>query len=171
METPPDFIPITRRDHIPISHQIPRGVCTVSSDAGRGAVAGNDASLEMQRTPGGPSRARSGSPAGGHHPWVKIVSPPGSAWSKPKNTARGTPWDWRTCRNTDIDRPRCREASRSAGPCRTRRRPVRPRAVVRRRAAEWECGLLRARQRTGAMACARLNVLSAVDVDLGAVHV
>src|SRR5690349_9917975 len=36
--------------------------------------------------------------------------------SKPKNTARGTPWVWRTCGITDFDKPRCREASRSAGP-------------------------------------------------------
>ena len=32
------------------------------------------------------------------------------------NTARGTPWDWRTCGTTGFDKPRCREASRPAGP-------------------------------------------------------
>jgi hypothetical protein len=32
------------------------------------------------------------------------------------NTARGTPWQRRTCGNSDFDKPRCREASRSAGP-------------------------------------------------------
>ena len=45
------------------------------------------------------------------------------------NTARGTPWVWRTCgtlcrsleperkaRHKDFDKPRCREASRPAGP-------------------------------------------------------
>src|SRR5512147_3123666 len=53
----------------------------------------------------------------------------GMLGSKPINTARGTPWVWRTCgtlcrsleperkvRHKDFDKPRCREASRPAGP-------------------------------------------------------
>src|SRR6185437_6441567 len=32
------------------------------------------------------------------------------------NTARGTPWGWRTCGLTYFSMPRCCEASRSVGP-------------------------------------------------------
>jgi hypothetical protein len=42
--------------------------------------------------------------------------PPGTSRSKPRNTARGTPWVGRTCGNSDFSTPRCCEASRSAGP-------------------------------------------------------
>src|SRR4051794_10555647 len=42
--------------------------------------------------------------------------PPGTLRSKPINTARGTPWVWRTCGTIGFDKPRYREVSRSVGP-------------------------------------------------------
>ncbi len=41
----------------------------------------------------------------------------GDGAEQASNTARGTPWVWRTCgTNKRFDKPRCREASRPVGP-------------------------------------------------------
>ena len=88
---------------------------------------GNDCASEMRcagpavQAASAPVPPRRGPPSGGLAPLPKGEapengSPPGALRSKPINTARGTPWDWRTCGTTGFDKPRCREASRPAGP-------------------------------------------------------
>src|SRR6185437_8193611 len=100
-------------------------------------------------------------------------SPPGALRNRPTNTARGTPWVWRTCGFTDFGKPRCREVSRSAGPS----GPLASRAPSAFSESAGELGLraypaLAQKIRAMTHVCAQaLNVLAAVDVNLGAVHI
>ena len=74
----------------------------------------------------GPQRWIGGPPIARKARAPETGSPPGAERNRSINTARGTPWVWRTCGlpavarksvgGPDFDKPRCREASRSAGP-------------------------------------------------------
>jgi hypothetical protein len=143
---PLDLIPIIG---LYIRYPAPlRGVCTASSDAGRGAVAGKGA-LEMRRkfpspavqaapsraarrsttdpAGGGPAKPEHGRFVGGHSGGLGVGAQKaqplkgtstGGGTEQTSNIARGTPGTWRTCGYFYFDKPRCREASRSVGPSR-----------------------------------------------------
>ena len=74
----------------------------------------------------GPQRWIGGPPIARKARAPETASPPGAKRNRSINTARGTPWVWRTCGlpavarksvgGPDFDKPRCRDASRSAGP-------------------------------------------------------
>jgi hypothetical protein len=89
--------------------------------------------------------------------------------SKPKNTARGTPWVWRTCGITDFDTPRCREVARPVGLS----RPLASRAPsVLSESGGREGGLPGAAQRMRVMNHARVTpaVRPRESGDLGAAN-